>query len=141
MLNNFVLRHKLGFIVGEQGLMRLSIGRLRALDVSFIRRDQVPGGRCPKEPIPDLYPTLAVEVLSAGNMKQEMNEKLDDYFAAGSELVWLVDPATKTVRIFTARDRETTLNVGDSLDGGNVLPGFSVPVAGLLSVLELSEEA
>ena len=113
--------------------------RLRAPNVSFIRRDQVPGGRFPDAPIPDLYPTLAVEVLSPGNTQREMSEKLDDYFDSGCELAWLVDPATKTVRVFTARDAETTLKAGDILDGGNVLPGFAVPVAVLFGVLDLGE--
>lgn len=139
LLNNFVRPRKLGFSLGEQGLLRLSIGRLRAPDVSFIRRDQVPGGRFPSTPIPDLYPTLAVEVLSPGNTKREMNEKLDDYFSSGCELAWLVDPASKTVRVFTARDAESILGLGDTLDGGTALPGFSVSVADIFDAVNLSE--
>ncbi|MGC1272400.1 MAG: Uma2 family endonuclease [Planctomycetaceae bacterium] len=141
LIGAFVRPRRLGFVLDSSEVLRLAENRLRAPDVSFIRRDQTPGGRFPREPIPDLYPTLAVEVLSPGNTKREMSEKLDDYFGAGSELVWLVDPATRSVRVFTARDAESTLNIGDLLDGGSALPGFSVPVAELFGVLELGEEA
>jgi Uma2 family endonuclease len=140
ILGAFVRSRRLGFVAGADGLMRLTDGRLRAPDVSFVRRDQTPGGRAPKRPVPELYPTLAVEVLSPGNTKREMREKLDDYFASGTELVWIVDPASKTVRVYTGRDAETVLRSGETLTGGDVLPGFSVPVADIFAVLELGDE-
>lgn len=139
LIGAFVRSGRLGFVLAPDGLIRLSGTRVRAPDVSFIHRDQTPDGRFPREPIPSLYPTLAVEVLSPGNTQQEMNEKLDDYFESGTKAVWLVDPATKTVRVLTARHTETTLKEGDVLDGGTVLPGFAVPVADLFSVLELGD--
>src|SRR5690606_20035878 len=90
LLSIFVDEHGLGFVLGEQGKLRLSYGQVRIPDVSFIRADQVPGGEFPTKPIANLIPTLAVEVLSPGNTEREMNEKLDEYFASGSELVWYV---------------------------------------------------
>lgn len=140
MLNNFIQPRKLGFVLGEQGLLRLSSGRLRAPDVSFIRRDQTPSGRFPTQPVPKLYPTLAVEVLSPGNTAREIDEKLDDYFDAGCELVWIVDPKSKTIRVLARRDEETTLGADGLLDGGEVLPGFSVPVVEIFAAMELGEE-
>ena len=68
-----------------------------------------------------------------------MNEKLDDYFSSGCELAWLVDPDSKSIRVFTARTAETTLRLGDILDGGTVLPGFSVPVADIFDAVNLGE--
>ena len=53
-----------------------------------------------------------------------MEQKLDDYFVAGVRLVWYIDPADRTARIFTARDRLTTIDESGFLDGGDVLPGF-----------------
>lgn len=137
VLNNFVLPRGLGFLLGEQGVLRLSIGRLRAPDVSFIRGDQTPGGAFPREPIPELDPTIAVEVLSPGNTRPEIEEKLDDYFASGTELVWIVDPVTETIRVLTGRRTETMLRAHDTLDGGTALPGFSIPVADVFAVLKL----
>jgi Uma2 family endonuclease len=118
-------------------LLRLSIGRVRAPDASFIRADQIPGGEFPSEPITDLTPTLAVEVISPGNTKREMEEKLDEYFASGSELVWYVYPERKEVVVYTSRSEQRTSGMSDSLDGGVVLPGFVVSVADVFAVTKL----
>lgn len=140
LMNNFVRPRRLGFILGEQGLLRLSIGRLRAPDVSFIRRDQTPEGRFPTSPVPDLYPTLAVEVLSPGNTAREIDEKLADYFDAGCELVWIVDPKNKSIRVLTGREDERLVGTEGLLDGGAVLPGFSVPVGEIFAAVQLGDE-
>ena len=64
-----------------------------------------------------------------------MLRKLKDFFAAGVELVWYIDPAKRTVRVYTGVDDCTILKNGDTLDGGDVLPGFRV------SIRELFEKA
>jgi Uma2 family endonuclease len=136
-LGAFVRSHRLGWVLSSDGLIRLTTGgRLRAADVAFVRREQVPEGRFPRKPIPTLFPNVAIEVLSAGNTKREMEEKLDDDFSAGTELVWIVDPLSKTIRVFTSRETELTLSVGDTLDGGTVLPGFSVAVADVFNAVD-----
>lgn len=137
LLGTFVGERRLGFVLGEQGMLRLAIGRVCIPDVSFIRRDQVPGGEFPTEPIADLFPTLAVEVISPGNTRREMEEKLDDYFAAGTELVWYVYPDRREVEVYTDPQAKQTLTIADTIDGGTVLPGFAVAVAELFSVMKL----
>lgn len=137
LLAIFVDDRGLGFVLGEQALLRLAIGRVRAPDASFIRADQVPSGEFPNEPISDLVPTLAVEVMSPGNTKREMDEKLDEYFASGSELVWYVYPVRKEIEVYTKRDECRILGAGDVLGGGSVLPGFSVRVADVFAVTKL----
>jgi len=67
-------------------------------------------------------------VLSEGNTPKEMRRKLDEYFRAGVRLVWYVDPKKRTVRVYTARDRSTLLRDNQSLDGGDVLPGFALSI-------------
>jgi Uma2 family endonuclease len=57
-----------------------------------------------------------------------MARKLREYFAAGTRLVWLVDPRPRTVRVHTGPRRSVRLGPDDVLDGGTVLPGFAVPV-------------
>jgi len=136
LLSQFVRPRRLGWILGPDGILRISTDRLRAPDVSFIKRSQIQGERFPTAPIPLLFPALAVEVLSPSNTSREMNEKLDDYFSAGTELVWIVDPAKKMIRVITTRENEITLGVNDTLDGGTVLPGFSVPVADVFNAVE-----
>ncbi|HKI17849.1 MAG TPA: Uma2 family endonuclease [Isosphaeraceae bacterium] len=130
-LNNFVLPRNLGIVSGESGTVRLFPGLVRIPDVAFASWNCFPDRKEPKTPIPHIAPDLAVEVLSRSNTKPEMERKLGEYFKAGVKLVWLVDPKTKTVRVYTAVDQFVRLNEDQTLDGGDVLPGFSVPIAKL----------
>ena len=128
LLGNHAVEHDLGNVAGEQGTMRLMPKLVRIPDVSFVRWEKFPGRHLPREPIPDLAPDLAVEVLSEGNTAGEMKRKLKEYFLAGAALVWLVDPEKRTVAVHTAPDSSTVLTEADTLDGGDVLPGLSLPV-------------
>ena len=101
--------------------------------MAFYSWAKLPGGRVPDEPIPELHPDLAVEVLSKPNTRGEMFAKRKDYFFAGVRLVWYVDPRTDTVTAYTSPDESVTLTTADTLTGGDVLPGFSVPVRDIFS--------
>ena len=85
--------------------------------------------------MPDLAPDLAVEVLSPGNTRGEMQRKLKEYFFSEVELVWYIDPRKRRVRVFTSPDDVTELSETDTLTGGDVLPGFAVEVAVLFAEL------
>jgi len=89
----------------------------------------------PAEPIAGLAPDLAVEMLSKGNTKKEMSRKRHDYFFAGVRLVWLIDPSRRTVEVWTAPDQSVLLTEEQTLDGGHVLPGFSLPVKQIFAAL------
>jgi Uma2 family endonuclease len=119
----------LGTVAGEDGPHRLSYDQVRFPDVAFIAYDRIPEGADPATPMPDWIPNLAVEFLSEGNTKGEMERKLRDYFAAGVELVWYVDPEKKTARVYTGPAEVRELTESDILDGGAVLPGFSLSIA------------
>jgi Uma2 family endonuclease len=136
ILRAFVVPRDLGFVTGEAGPMRLFPGLVRLPDVAFTAWTTVPGGRVPEEPIPDLAPDLAVEVLSASNTEKEMAIKRDEYFRAGVRLVWIIDPASRTARAFTGPDRVEALDESGALDGGAVLPGFALPLADLFAELD-----
>ena len=129
-LSNFVDPRKLGFVTGGDGTLRMRSGRVRLPDVTFVSVDDLPQGRVPREPIPLLPPTLAVEVISESNTAAEMRQKLKEYFESGSRLVWLVYPETRTIAVFAVLQDEPTaiLTEADVLDGGAVLPGFTMPV-------------
>jgi Uma2 family endonuclease len=135
ILGNHLAATGLGIVVGEQAMMRLVSGLVRAPDVSFIRWDKLPGRKIPRERIPELYPDLAVEVLSKSNTKGEMTRKLREYFLAGVSLVWLVDPVRRHVRVHTPTGEELTFDESGTLDGGEVLPGLSILVASLFADL------
>lgn len=136
ILNNFVLPRRLGLVAGEAGMMNLGMRRIRIPDVSYVSRKRLPGGRTPKEPIPQLVPNLAVEVLSRGNTAQEMRQKLQEYFKAGVELVWYVNPRNRTVEVFIALDESTVLTEKQTLNGGSVLPGFKLKLRDLFAILD-----
>src|ERR1041384_6769594 len=89
----------------------------------------------PRRPIPAIVPYLAVEVISETNTWKEMTLKLGTYFEAGVWLVWIIDPATRDARSYTSLTKVLAVPPGGSLDGGDVLPGFS------LSLKSLFEEA
>ena len=130
-LNNYLSKHPVGMTVGEQGMMRLMPGLVRAPDVSFIGWEQIPDRAARRGPVPDLYPDLAVEILSKGNTRREMARKRKEYFLAGTRLVWQVYPRTRSVEVYTAPDVHTARTEADTLDGGDVLPGFALPVRAL----------
>ncbi len=124
-----------GMILGADGPFHLMKKLVRIPDVSFTNWDRTPGRKVPTEPVPDIAPDLAVEVLSEGNTPTEMERKLKEYFLSEVLVVWFVDPEKRTVRVYTSPDDVTELKSTDTLDGGDVLPGFSVPVARLFADL------
>jgi Uma2 family endonuclease len=135
LLSEFAFRHDRGFVLGADGLTRLAPGLIRIPAVSFVSWQRLPARQVPRVPILGIAPDLAVEVLSPGNTPQEMDRKGRDYFAAGVSLVWHVEPAARTVRVFTASDRSTLLHEGQDLTGDPVLPGFVLPLRELFARL------
>lgn len=130
-LGTFVQANDLGVVTAEQGMMKLMPRLARAPDVSFVSWAQIPDRGARRAPVPDLYPDLAVEVMSKGNTRREMARKRKEYFLAGTRLVWQVNPRKRVVDVYTAPDEHTTLAEADTLDGGAVLPGFTLPVRAL----------
>jgi len=128
----FLRDHRLGRVFGADAAIRLFPGSVRIPDVSFISWERLPRD---KAPLPDLVPDLAVELLNELNTRKEMERKLNDYLHAGVRLVWYVDPATRSAKVYSAGGvRELT--EADDLDGGDVLPGFRLRLADWLAEAE-----
>lgn len=127
-LERFLDQHDLGIVLGEGGTLRILGDQIRVPDVAFLSWRHFPGRVLPAEPVPALAPDLAVEVLSAGNTRAEMERKLDEYFAAGVQLVWLIDPASQSATAYEGRHQRRVLSIAESLSGGTVLPGFELPL-------------
>lgn len=77
-------------------------------------------------------PDLAAEVVSPGDSRREVAEKVEDYLAAGTRLVWIIDRRRATVTVHRPGAALRTLGPDDHLDGADPLPGFSLPVSRLL---------
>ena len=138
-IQTFLETHNLGIVAGADGPLRLLPGQVRIPDVCFVSWERLPGRKLPSQPIPALAPDLAVEVLSKGNTEAEMQRKLRDYFTAGVRLVWYVDPPTQSARAYTAEDQCTEIGPDGSLSGGDVLPGFELPLAELFARAQRGE--
>jgi Uma2 family endonuclease len=136
LLLQFVDKHDLGLVLGASGMLRILPNQVRIPDVSFISWDRLPEGKLPPEPIARLAPDLAVEVLSPSNTKKEMERKLNDYFMAGVRLAWLIDPATQTAEVYTSPNEVHRVGKNQALDGGDVLPGFRLPLKQLFARAE-----
>jgi Uma2 family endonuclease len=124
ILGSFVAESDRGIVLTADGMLRLARGLVRIPDVSFISWQRLPGRIFPREEIWSLVPDLAVEIISKGNTREEMDRKLIDYFAAGVRLVWYIYPAAREARVYVAPDNCVTLGAHDAIDGGDVLPGF-----------------
>lgn len=131
-LNMFVVPRNLGIVTGEAGMVRLFPGLVRGPDVAFVSKDRLPGGKLPADPIPNLVPDLAVEVLSRSNTVREMERKRREYFEAGVRLVWIVDPVARTVAVYVPDATEPViLQARETLSGDSVLPGFAMELSAL----------
>jgi Uma2 family endonuclease len=137
-LLNFINPRHLGALTGADGTLKMKSGRIRLPDLAFVSIDDLPGGQLPTEPVPMIRFRLAVEVISGGNTAAEMRQKMKEYFESGTLLVWLVYPTTKTVEVFEAPSDQPvrTLTEADTLDGGSVLPGFTIRVADIFVPLQ-----
>jgi Uma2 family endonuclease len=101
---------------------------VRAPDVAFVTRTRIeeagefegfwPGA-----------PDLAVEVISPGDLYIEVEEKVEEYLNAGARAVWVVDPRRRTITIYRSLTEITILTENDTIEGGDIIPGFSCPVA------------
>lgn len=122
----------LGAVTGADGTLRLRQRLVRIPDVAFILWENVPpDDELPQ--IPDLAPDLAVEVISPSNTVREMARKRKEYFEAGTRFVWQVYPDRKEVEVYTSPGRFRTLGLADTLDGGELLPGFRLALADLFA--------
>ncbi|MBA3416853.1 MAG: Uma2 family endonuclease [Chloroflexia bacterium] len=130
-IGGFVYANSLGIIGPEGGFVldrRPDI--VLAPDLAFVRADRLPP-MADRTSYAEMSPDLAIEVLSPSNRAQEMLDKVLLYLEAGTRLVWIFDPNREAVTVHTPDRVARTLLVGDTLDGGDVLPGFSLPVAEL----------
>ena len=135
-LNAFVIPRKLGVVAGADGLMRVAPNQLRLPDVAFYPWSTTGFPQGASKSIGSTAPALAVEVLSESNTAAEMKRKRIDFFAAGTQLFWIVDADEHTVAVYTNSAEFVLLTGSDTLDGGAVLPGFALALPDLFGYLD-----
>jgi Uma2 family endonuclease len=101
---------------------------VRGADVAFVRTERVVLITRPEKHIP-FGPDLAIEVRSPNDRDAEVEEKVGMWLAAGSLLVWDVDPEDRIVRVYRKGAEPVTLREDQEIDGGDVIPGFRCRVA------------
>lgn len=129
LLTAYVEPRGLGTIfAAETGfLLQRNPDTVRAPDAAFVAKQ-----RLPSESVAEGYvdgpPDLAVEVISPGDSASQVQAKTRAWLHAGTRLVWVVYPESKTVMVYRSRRDVTELSGGDILDGQPVFPDFSAPV-------------
>jgi Uma2 family endonuclease len=129
----FVEEQQLGVVcAAETGfLVRRDPDTVRAPDAAFISRERMGEGKPPKKFWP-LAPDLAVEVVSPSETAEQVQERVREWFAAGSRAVWLLYPGTASVHAYRSPSEVRILQRGENLTGDDdLLPGFSCSVADL----------
>jgi Uma2 family endonuclease len=124
-LHVFVEANGLGVVTGEQGGCDVTSEDTFAPDVAFVSKARVPA--ITRTGFAPIAPDLAVEVVSPSNTAQEIHSKVLAYLKGGTKLVLVAYPDTQTIAVHTDAGSRT-LTANDTFDGGEVLPGFTLPV-------------
>jgi Uma2 family endonuclease len=126
---------RLGVIAPETLFLLDRAGKLkRRPDLAFVSFERWPVQRpVPMEEAWEVVPDLAIEVISKTNTFTEVVDEVNDYFRAGVRLVWLILPVQKLVYVYRSPTDVRILQPGDELDGGDVVPGFRLPVRDLFT--------
>jgi Uma2 family endonuclease len=133
-LAQYVEAHELGVVYAAETGFRLSSNpdTVRAPDVSFVRQDVIDTtgrGRSYRPGTPD----LAVEVISPNDSYTEVSDKVHDWLDAGTRMVIIIDPPKQRVTVYRSLTDLTELTINDELTGGDVVPGWAVPVSVLFA--------
>jgi Uma2 family endonuclease len=140
LMNSFAVGKKLGLAVNEV-LFVLNAARniQRRPDVAFVSYGRWPSSVVARAPAWNVVPDLAIEIVSPTNLAEEIDRKITDYFQAQVRLVWVFYPDSGRVYVYQAPTHVSILERTDSLDGGDVLPGFRAPIAGLYEAVAKPE--
>ncbi len=128
---------KLGVILDSSAAFTMKNGNKRSPDIAFFAKERLQGMTALPSGYLEGAPDLAVEVLSPGNTVEEIDDKLTEYFENGSRLVWVINPIQHYVLVYrSAQEPDRLLKSMDSLDGEEVIPGFTLAVADLFQKLD-----
>lgn len=131
-LGSYIYEHELGVLSGENGgyLLERDPDTVISPDVGFVRSERRalwPGHRGFFPGPPD----LAIEIISPSDETGDIRRKQAVYDRVAVPLVWRIDPSQRTATVYKPGQQARHLTASDSLDGEDVVPGFSLPLATL----------
>lgn len=124
----FATDHRLGavFAPGTGFVLEQNPDTVRAPDTGFVQKSRI------SRPLTDKYfpgaPDLAVEVVSPNDRADEVQDKVQEWLSHGTQLVWVIEPKTRTVTVYRPDGTANVLQADGTLDGEHVLPGFQFPL-------------
>lgn len=130
---NFVNVHRLGAVLDSSTGFWMFNRNCRAPDVSFVPKARIAAlGFKPNEKrfFPGA-PDLAVEILSENNTRAQIDERLKDFFASGTQIAWIIDPDQQRAEVCHSPTQRKLIGSGGFLEGEQFLPGFKYPIADL----------
>ena len=126
ILRRWVKENRLGRVAGG-GSFVTEQNQVRAPDVSFLSNEDLEGENTAK--YVTKAPTLAVEIISKNDIYGDVDDKAAEFLRAGSQAVWVVNPRLRTVAVHTPDEQPVTYRMGEIIPGGEILPGFELPLA------------
>jgi len=134
LLGDFVRRHELGLVFAQDTGFKIGSDpdTVRAPDVAFVARART--GAIRARGYAELAPDLLAEILSPDDRPADVLAKVADWLGAGTKLVWVIDAERSEARVYRQDGSLAVLGEHDSLDGEDVLPGFSSPLRAVLAV-------
>jgi len=137
LLGSYVRQQNLGAMLDSSTAFKMKNGNKRSPDIAFFAKERLQGIAVLPSGYLEGAPDLAVEVLSPGNTVEEIDDKLTEYFENGSRLVWVINPTQHYVLVYrSAQEPDRLLKGKDSLDGVEVIPGFTLAIADLFQKLD-----
>jgi Uma2 family endonuclease len=131
---------KLGVVLDSSTAFKLKNGNKRSPDISFLAKQRLQGMTVLPTGFLEGAPDLAVEILSPGNTVEEIHEKLVEFFDNGTRLAWVIHPSEHFTLVYrSAQEPDRLLKSVDCLEGEDVIPGFSLPLADLFQPLPFAE--
>ncbi len=129
MLLAFITPGRLGHVFGTDSGVLLQNGPdvVREPDVAYIAAERLPLDERVRGYLP-VAPDLVVEIASPNDTDREVYDKARMWLSHGVSIVWLVDPDSRSVTVHSPDAATYDLTDADTLDGGGVLPGFTLPV-------------
>lgn len=125
-IGNYLDEHPTGYVTGADGTYRLDEYNALMPDVGYISKARLPEIPAREVPLP---PDLAVEVKSPTDTRRELRRQAEQYMAAGTRMVWLIFPEEGQIEVYLPDQDVIEIELDGVLDGGDVLPGFTLAVS------------